>query len=149
MNNSLAKSLRLLSLLLLCALPRMAHAAPLKPKGATNSVASAEDFHSTFITPKTPKDGRDPFYPNATSFYTVAKPTAADAQTTAAGALKLRGLSMSNYANINGITVGVGETQEIKTSSGPVSVHLIEIKAQDNSVIIEVNGQRRELSMGR
>ena len=136
-----------LGVALLLTLPLLAHAAPPKNTAskATNSVPT-ENLKSTFVIPKSPKEGRDPFFPKATSIYGSAGVTNV---ATAAPVLKLRGFLGTSYAQINNITLGVGETQEVKTAGGPVSVHLIEIRLRDETVIIEVNGQRQELSLGR
>src|SRR5262249_1930613 len=99
------------------------------PPKATNAPPRTEVVTSTFSMPKAPKDGRDPFFPNATSLYataTAAKPVVDNSQS-----LKLMGFLGGSYATINKVTLGVGETQEIGTPAGPVSVRLVEIKAQD------------------
>jgi hypothetical protein len=62
--------------------------------------------------------------------------------------LKLTGLLGNSLANINGVTFAIGETQEVKTTSGSISVRLLQIKVQDESVVIEANGLRRELRVG-
>jgi hypothetical protein len=46
------------------------------------------------------------------------------------------------------MTLAIGETEEVKTAVGPVSVRLIEIHAADETVVIEANGQRRVVGFG-
>ncbi len=122
-------------------------AAPPKPAKTTNALPSLQIVSSTFTMPKAPKDGRDPFFPNATSLYvtaTAAKPVVDNSLQL----LKLMGFLGTSYATINKVTLGIGETQEIGTPAGPISVRLIAIKAQDESVVIEANGQHHVLTLG-
>jgi hypothetical protein len=124
----------------LLASPLASYAAP--PK-ATNA-APREHIQSAFIMPKTPEDGRDPFFPNATSLYQTAavKPVA----DSGINLLKLNGILGSSLAQVNNVTLSVGETEEVKTTSGTVSVRLVAIHAADGSAVIEANGERRVLS---
>lgn len=121
-------------------LPLASYAAP--PK-ATNA-APPEKIHSTFVIPKGPTEGRDPFFPNATSLYqtTTVKPVV----DSGINLLKLNGILGSSLAQVNNVTLSVGETEEVKTTSGTVSVRLVEIRAVDGAAVIEANGQRRVLS---
>lgn len=126
----------------LAALPIAGRAAP--PK-ATNALPQA-NAKSTFLIPQSQAQGRDPFFPKSTSLYqtTVVAPTTPRPDMGAAQ-LKLKGILGTSFAQINNMTLGVGETEEVKTVSGPVSVHLLAIHAADESVVIEANGQRRVL----
>jgi hypothetical protein len=129
-------------------LPLAGYSAPPKttPPHDTNA-APHVIIQSTFITPAAPIEGRDPFFPNATSLYRTAIVTNKPVQETGAS-LKLKSLLGTSLAQINNMTLAVGETEEVKTESGPVSVRLIEIRA-DQSVVIEANGQRRILGFGK
>ena len=118
-------------------------AAPVK---STNQ--PAKEVRSIFVIPNSPAEGRDPFFPNATSLYHSPAPGPVITHTPSADSLRLVGILGSSLANINGATFGIGETQEVRTSSGPVSVRLLEIKPRDESVIVEANGMRRELKVG-
>jgi len=124
-------------------LPLAGSAAPSK---STN--AAPQDIKSIFVMPNSPKDGRDPFFPNATSLYQSAASPVPTARPMPLETLKLVGILGNSLANINGVTFAVGETQEVKTSSGSISVRLLQIKARDESVVIEANGLRRELRAG-
>src|SRR5436305_3016704 len=95
-------------------LPLLSPAAPAKtaPK-ATNSAPSPESFKSVFVMPKTPKEGRDPFFPKATSLYGSA--VIPGAQITSVASLKLVGFMGKDLATINNKPFAVGETQEVKT----------------------------------
>jgi hypothetical protein len=124
----------------LLALPLAGYGAPSK---ATNGVP-AEKFQSTFNMPKDPAEGRDPFFPKATSVYqtaTVSRPVADSGY----GILKLNGILGSSLAQINNVTLSVGETEEVKTASGSVPVRLIEIHPANGTVVVEASGQRRVL----
>lgn len=126
----------------LLALPSIAGGAPVK---STNQ--PPQEVRSVFITPNGPKEGRDPFFPDATSIYRRGPVTVVQ-HIPVADSLKLVGILGNSLANINGTTFAAGETQEVKTAAGPVSVRLLSIKAQDESVVIEADGQRRELKVG-
>jgi hypothetical protein len=125
-------------------LPLTGHAAP--PK-TTNAVPQ-EKIQATFMIPRTQNEGRDPFYPDATSVYQTAAAASKSVPDTGLSLLRLKGILGSTFVQINNVTLGVGETQEVKTAAGPVSVHLLEIHAADSSVTIEANGQRRQLHYG-
>jgi hypothetical protein len=118
----------------------IAGAAPGKP---TNQ--PPRDVQSIFLIPNEPKEGRDPFFPTATSLYHSPTPGPVTPPSNGVELLKLVGFFGTSFANINGVTFAVGETEEVKTVAGPVSVRLLQIKAQDEAVVIEANGQRREL----
>lgn len=113
------------------------------PSKATNS-APQENVQSTFIMPRTQAEGRDPFFPKATSLYPVDTRKQIVAEP-GINLLKLNGILGSSLAQVNNVTLSVGETEEVKTTSGPVSVRLVEIHPADGSVVVEVSGQRRVL----
>ncbi len=97
---------------------------------------------SLFDIPATPHDGRDPFFPDSTRGYAVATTNAA----TEVSALAIRGFSGTSgnrMVIINNHTFGVGDESDVLTPSGRVHVHCLAIKP--NSVVVEANGQRREL----
>jgi hypothetical protein len=119
----------------------IAGAAPAK---STNQ--PPQEVRSVVVMPNSPKEGCDPFFPDSTSLYQSSHPTVVTPHTNLADSLKLVGILGSSFANINGVTFAIGETAEVKTSAGPVSVRLLQIKTQDESVVIEANGQRRELN---
>lgn len=65
-------------------------------------------------------------------------------QNTPAVVLTVNGIS-PNFVIINGKTLGVGEQAEVPTPAGRVQVRCIEIKYKDNLVVVEVDGERKEL----
>lgn len=125
-------------------------AAPKTAAPATN--APAADTHqweipqSVFQIPANPREGRDPFFPNA-----ILGPQPVKPKETAP--LDLSGFVLNGItspprrtAMINGRTFEAGESGEVKTSNGSkVLIKCVEIKS--DSAIIEVAGQRQELKM--
>lgn len=115
--------------------------------GAANS-APAEIPQSVFVNPGNPSEGRDPFFPNSTRPYhgyqskTNPVPVVTD--------LVLNGLSGTpehRLAMINGRTFAEGEKAEITVSNRRVLIQCIRIN--DDSVVIEIEGSRRELKLRR
>lgn len=125
----------------LLALPLAGHAAPPKPVNALPK----ENIKSAFLIPKSQAEGRDPFFPKSTSLYQTAIVPSKPQPEMGITQLKLKGILGTSFAQINNMTLGVGETEEVKTVSGPVTVHLLAIHSADESVVIEANGQRRVL----
>jgi hypothetical protein len=101
--------------------------------------------HSAFTMPGSPRDGRDPFFPESTRPYEEAMATTA--HPTFENAFAVKGLSYEHghaMVIINNHTFALGDEGDVLTSSGRVHIRLSEIRA--NSVVIEVNGNHRELS---
>jgi len=138
---------RLTFLLLLSGMT--AHAAPNKNE-STNTVAQVTNAvpqipKSVFVVPETPKDGRDPFYPNATSLYAspgLLNPT--NVTSAAFELLILKSLSPT-LAQINRTLLAPGEEADVEVQGGRIHVRLVQIKSE--SVIVEVAGQQRELHL--
>lgn len=98
--------------------------------------------HSTFVMPTNPQEGRDPFYPESIRPYANATAHVVPITT-----LTIRGFSgtpENRMVIINNHTFGVGDEGDVLTSGGRVHVRCLEINA--DSVVIEANNQRRELS---
>src|SRR5215475_15383696 len=81
-------------------LPLASYSAPI----ATNA-APQVNIQSTFITPKAPSEGRDPFFPNATSFYQTATVISKPVQETGVNLLKLKSILGTSLAQINNMTL--------------------------------------------
>lgn len=125
-------------------------AAPEKSKSSPSKATSPVPVQipqSVFVMPTKPEEGRDPFFPQSTRVYETSqpKPKAVAMPVT----LVLNGLSGTpdhRLAMINGRTMAEGEDAEITTSTGKCRVHCVKIST--SSVLVEVNGERRELHMG-
>jgi hypothetical protein len=112
-------------------------------QSATNSLAAAAPILSVFVLPGNPHEGRDPFYPESSRPYASAVTT----NVVAADTLIIRGFSGTSDNRtviINNHSFGVGDEGDVTTPAGRVHLRCLAIKA--NSVVIEANHQRRELS---
>ena len=91
---------------------------------------------STFVIPKNPKEGRDPFFPNSTRLYETVLPAQPHVADVSSLVLKgISGPSDHRLAIINNRTFGVGDEANLATPQGPIHVRCVEIKA--GSVVIE------------
>jgi hypothetical protein len=100
---------------------------------------------STFNFPNNSNEGRDPFFPASMRPYENA--IAAAPQKADVSSLVLRGFSgppEHRFVIINNHTFGVGDEEDVITSQGRIHIHCLDIKG--NTVIIEVDGERHELS---
>jgi|SRR5665213_728343 len=101
---------------------------------------------SEFVMPTGPREGRDPFFPESMRPYEdsmVAK------RTVEVNAFSVRGISIEHghpMAIINNHTFAVGDEGDVLTPTGRVHLRCIEIGT--GTVEIEVNGVKRELSIG-
>jgi hypothetical protein len=112
---------------------------------------------SVFEVPKTPKDGRDPFFPESARPFgaTAGRTNTAAAPTAINLAFKgLAGTAGAQFATISlvgveGVTASVnlaaGEEGDIVTPTRRIRVRCIEIKG--DSVVVETGGVRRELRL--
>ncbi len=99
---------------------------------------------SVFIQPSSPKEGRDPFFPNSLRPYASAVVTSSP--TTDLSSLFVQGTSGSpdhRLVIINNVTFGVGDDAEVITSQGRIRIHCIAIS--DDSAVIEAAGQSQIL----
>lgn len=132
-------------------LSQVAFAATSKPAGSprTNLVPTASLVEiplSVFTIPATPRDGRNPFFPQSAIVAPVvqAKPSSALDYSS----FVLNGITSppKRTAMINGRTFERGEEGEVRMPGGAkVLIKCEEIRA--DSAIIFVNGQRRELRL--
>jgi Type II secretion system protein B len=103
---------------------------------------STQPVRSVFSMPASPNDGRDPFYPDSSRPYQGIAPAHVVEITT----LTVHGFSGTpdnRMVIINNHTFGVGDEGDVLTPGGRVHVRCIEINP--NGVVVEANGQRREL----
>lgn len=117
----------------------MSNAAPASDSDKTNLV------QSVFILPASPKEGRDPFFPDSIRPYesaAVSKPKTADISS-----LVLRGFSGSvdhRLVIINNHTFATGDEGDVITSNGRIHLRCVEIET--NAVVVEIGGQFHKLS---
>ena len=106
-----------------------------------------ESPRSIFEQPSSPKDGRDPFFPNSMRYFaSIVVPTA---KTKDLSSLVIRGKSGTSdhpLVIINDITFAEGDDRDVITSDGRIHIHCLQIVA--DLVVIEANGQRHELRAG-
>jgi hypothetical protein len=98
---------------------------------------------SVFVMPTSPRDGRDPFYPESSRPYEENKPASSAVE---ANSFAVKGLSVEHgrpMVIINNHTFAVGDEGDVLTTAGRVHIRLAQIQA--NVAVIEVNGLRREL----
>lgn len=123
------------------------------PKAATNAPPAAKAapqepviVRSTFEAPKTPNEGRDPFYPNSTRVSGVVLAKTNPGPAAVKLVLKaLSGAAAQRLATINNVTFAAGEETDVIAGTSRVRVRVIEIK--DDSVVVEVGGVRSTLRM--
>ncbi len=118
-----------------------------KPAGANAAPAELEIPKSIFITPTSPQQGRDPFFPQ--SFRMLRTVVVAPTNTPMiATELELKGISgptERRLAIINTRTVAVGEEAEVISSQGKVRILCREIRA--DSVVVQVGNELRVLRL--
>jgi hypothetical protein len=104
------------------------------PPAGTNVV------ESVFVLPDSPKEGRDPFFPNSIRPYRD-RPTPGGAAELSE--LKLQGITRSHgnkFVIINDETFAVGDDADVKTPTGN-KIHVLCLQIKDDSAVIEAGGQ--------
>lgn len=113
------------------------------PKAAPSKPVPA---HSVFVIPASARDGRDPFFPESLRPYEEA---VSSKSPLGANAFSVKGLSVEHghaMVIINNHTFAVGDEGDVLAAGKRVHIRLAEIRA--DVVVIEVNGTRRELTVG-
>ncbi len=113
---------------------------------------SLEIPKSVFIIPKSPAEGKDPFYPKSTRLFNTVV-IAASVTTTSAPVsvqvdLQLKGISGTadhRLAIIGTRTFEQGEEHEMPSASGRVRIRCVEIAS--DSVIVQVGNEQRTLHL--
>ena len=115
---------------------------------ADDSSKSVPIPQSLFIIPATPKEGRDPFFPNLPVGYSGSfVSTQVKTNTEGINELILQGISGqagSRLCVINKRTFAVGEENDVPTISGSIRVRCLEIN--ETNIVIELGGVRQPLS---
>lgn len=105
---------------------------------------------SQFIIPKKSSDGKDPFFPKSTRVISGDTPIAKPGPTPVVAELLLRGISGSDeqpLAIINTTTFGLGDTLDVTTKAGKMSIRCLEINKTTGTVLVQIGGERRELRL--
>ena len=106
--------------------------------------APAETPRSIFEQPNSPKEGRDPFFPNSMRYFaSMVVPTAKSKDLSS---LVIRGKSGTPdhpLVIINDITFAEGDDRDVITHDGKIHIHCFQIVG--DLVVIEANGQHHEL----
>jgi hypothetical protein len=100
---------------------------------------------SVFLMPVSAREGRDPFFPDSTRVY--EENPASQQHVVDENSFAVKGLSYEHghtMVIINNHTFALGDEGDVLTTSGRVHIRLAEIRS--TSVVIEVNGSRRELT---
>jgi hypothetical protein len=115
-------------------------------KGVVPTFTPAAIPQSVYVVPSTPKDGRNPFFPQSVATPAVVKPKEGAAVDMAAFVLNGITSPPRRTAMINGRTFEPGEEGEVKLPNGAKVLIKCEEIGSD-STIIQVNGVRRELRL--
>ena len=113
---------------------------------------SGQPQQSIFIIPNDPKEAKDPFFPKSMRVFAsaiAAKPSGTN-RPPVVEPTKLvyngrSGTPERPLAIINNQTFTTGEEADVRTPNGKLRIRCIQIR--QDSVIIEVNGQRQELHL--
>jgi hypothetical protein len=110
---------------------------------ATSTNAAPATITSVFIMPSSPQEGRDPFYPESSRPYitAVAHKLLPVVDLTIHG---FSGTADDRTVIINNHSFGVGDEGDVITPGG--RAHLRVLAITTNSVVIECDHQRRELT---
>jgi hypothetical protein len=124
----------------------LAAAASFSALGDTTPPASAPAAEETsvFVQPENPQEGRDPFFPESTRPYASAVAAHAAPPVATLSIKGFSGTAEDRTVIINNHSFAAGDEGDVMTVAGRVHVRCLVIK--DNSVIIEADHQRRELS---
>jgi hypothetical protein len=99
---------------------------------------------SVFVMPSSPKEGRDPFFPDSTRPYEAAVATSHVVEVTS---LAVKGYSVVNGVPcviINNHSFMAGDEGDVLTPGGRVHVRCLQIKP--TVAIVDVNGRRHDLN---
>lgn len=105
---------------------------------------------SIFIIPTSPKEGRDPFFPESTRVFDQMTAASRTNQVVILPPLTLLGISGTPgnlLAIINNHTFAAGDEGDVLTAAGN-KVHIRCVTVEEDHVNVLVNGQNIRLNMG-
>lgn len=135
----------------LAALGLLSLSTPLFAKETPAPAATNQTIQSVFEIPNSPKDGRDPFFPESSRMaeaHAAASAAAASRNVAEVTALKVPGISGTPghlLAIINNHTFAVGDEGDVTTSTGRIHLRCVDI--QHDSVTVEVNGRTHKIKV--
>lgn len=109
------------------------------------STTGVGNLKSIFELPASPKDGRDPFFPESIR---TLDTTPAAVHTVEITSLRVPGISGTPghlFAIINNHTFAVGDEGDVLTPAGRVNLRCLEI--QPDYVMVEINGQVHRINL--
>jgi hypothetical protein len=112
--------------------------------------AVPDDAKSAFVMPGSPKDGRDPFFPNSTRPY-ESSPSAKNVDNALLHTLKIGSIMDGGvgrvFAVINNHTFAPGEEGSVIADDGQrINIRCLDINASAGTVTIESSGARATLN---
>ena len=143
---------RTLSAAAMLCLAVSAHSAQQKPAPAAPAPEPVQ-VQPVFINPRSPQEGKDPFFPKSIRPYASIQPVTATKQPLSVTAeLKLSGISGSadhRLAIINNRTFEIGEEGDVTSGLDHVRIRCLEIKSDSVIVQFVAGGLRREIHLRR
>jgi hypothetical protein len=112
---------------------------------AFGETAAPVPLRSVFVVPASAQEGRDPFFPESSRTH---EGTAVSNRTAGINDLTIKGFSGKRNHRmviINNHTFSAGDEGDVKIPGGRIHLRCLEIHA--TMVVIEVNGQKRELNL--
>jgi hypothetical protein len=130
--------------------PLVAHARTARTAATPASTAAPALPLSTFVLPRKPTEGRDPFFPNSIRVYGEAAVTNRSATVMVDLVLKgISGTTEKPLAIINSTTFTAGESNEVILKNGRMRIQCVEINMATGTVLLQIGSERRELRLGQ
>ena len=99
---------------------------------------------SIFEQPTSPKDGRDPFFPNSMRYFaSMVVPTTKSKDLSTLVIRGKSGLPDHPLVIINDVTFAEGDERDVITPDGRIHIHCLQIVG--DLVVVEANGQHHQL----
>lgn len=147
----------LLATLLMGTLATVATSQAASSNAPTNTKTNAPADNTATLAVVSPKSrfsslpggGKDPFHPDSVR----TRRTTTVAQTNQVPVVVVPEVKINGFSGnpalplviLNNVTFGEGDEQTVMTAAGRAKVRCVQIRTQDQSVVIEINGERREL----
>ena len=110
-------------------------------------VVPLESPRSIFEQPSSPKEGRDPFFPNSMRYFaSMVVPASKSKDLTSLVIHGKSGMPDHPLVIINDVTFAEGDDRDVITSDGRIHIHCLQIIG--DLVVIEANGQHHQLRVG-